>query len=51
MIAENVLDKFQQLGRNMTLKVHSLPSYLDSFPEYLGSFNDEQGEMFQPEEN
>jgi hypothetical protein len=46
MIAENMLHKFQQLGRNMTVKVHSLASHFDNFPENFRSFNDKRGEIF-----
>jgi hypothetical protein len=41
-----MLDKFQQLGCSMALKVHSLPSHLDNFLEYLGSSMMNKGKCF-----
>ena len=40
------LGSYQQLGCNMTVKVHSLFSHLDQFPDNLGDHSDEQGERF-----
>jgi len=45
-IVETMLRKFQQLGCNMSLKVHFLHSHLDYFPANLGAVSEEQGERF-----
>ena len=45
MTAE-LLSSFQDLGCNMSIKVHYPKSHLDSYPENLGSVSDEQGERF-----
>ena len=45
-IVQKVLDNFQALGINMSIKVHFLHSHLDRFPENLGDVSDEQGERF-----
>jgi hypothetical protein len=45
-IVENMLQKYQKLGCNMSLKIHFLHSHLDYFPENLGSVSEEQGERF-----
>jgi hypothetical protein len=41
-----MLDKFKELGCNMSLKVHFLDSHLDNFPANLGAVCEEQGERF-----
>lgn len=41
-----MLSYFQQLGCNMSNKVHYLHSRLDRFPENLGDLSEEQGERF-----
>ena len=45
-LAAELLSSFQDLGCNMSIKVHYLKSYVDSFPQNLGSVSDEQGERF-----
>ena len=45
-IVQKLLDNFQALGINMSIKVHFLHSHLDRFPENLGDVSDEQGEWF-----
>ena len=45
-IVQKVLDNFQVLGINMSIKVHFLHSHLDRFPENLGDVSDKQGERF-----
>ncbi len=45
-IVKNLLDSYQKLGCNMSIKVHFLHSHLDMFPENLGAVSDEQGERF-----
>lgn len=46
IVVEQLLDSFQRLGCNMSIKVHFLHSHLDEFPENLGAVSDEQGERF-----
>jgi hypothetical protein len=41
-----MLDKFKELGCNMSLKVHFLDSHLDYFPANIGAISEEQGERF-----
>jgi hypothetical protein len=41
-----VVDAFNDLGCNMSLKLHILHSHRDYFPENLGSLSEEQGERF-----
>ena len=41
-----MLNAYQQLGCNMSLKIHFLHSHLDFFPENLGDVSDEHGERF-----
>ena len=45
-IEQKLLDNFQALGINMSIKVHFLHSRLDRFPENLGDVSDKQGERF-----
>ena len=45
-LVENMLTKYQEIGANMSIKVHFLHSHLDRFPENLGDFLEEQGERF-----
>ena len=45
-LVENMLTKYQEMGANMSIKVHFLHGYLDRFPENLGDFSEEQGEKF-----
>ena len=44
---QKLLDNFQALGINMSIKVHFLHSYLGRFPENLGDVSDEQDGRFQ----
>ena len=46
VLVENLLSAYQQLGCNMSVKLHFLKSHLDRFPENLGKVSDEQGERF-----
>ena len=41
-----LLGSYQQLGCNMSIKIHFLFSHLDQFPDNLGDHSDEQGERF-----
>ena len=43
---ENMLTKYQEMGANMSIKVHFLHSHLNRFPENLDDFSEEQSERF-----
>lgn len=45
-LIKEMLDAYQALGVNMSLKIHFLHSHLDFFPENMGSVSDEHGERF-----
>ena len=45
-VLQKLLDNFQALGINMSIKVHFLHSHLDRFSENLDDVSDEQGEKF-----
>lgn len=45
-LVQELLSSYQQLGCNMSLKIHFLHSHLDFFPENLGAVSDEHGERF-----
>ena len=45
-LVNNMLDNFQRLGCNMSIKVHYLHSRLDHFPHNLDDFSEEQAEKF-----
>ena len=45
-IVQKLLDNFQALGINMSIKVHFLHSHIDRFPEILGDVSDEQVKDF-----
>jgi hypothetical protein len=45
-IMRELLDSYQVLGCNMSLKVQFLHSHLDFFPDNLGTVSDELGERF-----
>lgn len=45
-IVETMLQKYQNLGCSMSLKVHFLHAHLDYFPENLGAVSEEMGERF-----
>ena len=45
-IVNNVLQSYQKLGCNMSLKIHCLLSHLDIFPENCCAVSDEHGEHF-----
>ena len=46
-LVETLLTSLHQLGANMSLKLHFLPSHLAHFPKNLGDVSDEQGERIQ----
>ena len=45
-LVDKLLDSFQKLGCNMSVKVNFIYSHLDCFPENLGAMSEEQGEHF-----
>ena len=45
-IVKNMLQKFQEQGCLMSIKLHFLHSHLEHFPENLGDYSEEQGERF-----
>ena len=45
-VIQNMLDAYQRLGANMSIKVHFLHNHLDRFPANRGDVSDEQGERF-----
>jgi hypothetical protein len=45
-IVERLLQSYEAMGRNRSLKIHFLHSRLDFFPQNLGAVSDEHGERF-----
>jgi len=45
-ILRYLMDSYEQLGCNMSLKMHFTFSHLDFFPLNCGAVSDEQGERF-----
>jgi len=45
-IIAHLLNSYQKLRCNMSIKLNFLDSHLDSFPDNLGDYGDEQGERF-----
>lgn len=45
-LVTELLVSYQELGCNMSIKVHYLKNHLDLFPANLGAVSDEQGERF-----
>jgi len=45
-LVNNLLQSYQKIGCNMSLKIHFLNSHLDFFPENCGAVSDEHGEHF-----
>ena len=45
-IVGELLQSYQDMGCNMSLKIHFLDSHLDFFPDNLGAVCDEHGERF-----
>jgi len=45
-LVNNLLQSYQKLGCNMSLKIHFLHSHLDFFLENCGAVSDEHGERF-----
>jgi len=45
-LVNNLLQSYQKLGCNMSLKIHFLHSHLNLFPENSGAVSDEHGERF-----
>jgi len=48
-LVKNLLQIYQNLGSNMSLKIYFLPSHMDFFPENCGVVIDEHGERFYQE--
>jgi len=45
-LLNNLLQSYEKLGCNMSLKIHFLPSHLGFSPENCGAVSDEHGERF-----
>jgi len=45
-LVSNLLQSYQKLRFNMSLKIHFLHSHLDIFPENCGAVSDEHGGRF-----
>jgi len=45
-LVQGLMDSYEQLGCNMSLKMHFLFSHLDIFPLNCGGVSDEHGERF-----
>lgn len=45
-IIKEMLDAYQAISVNMSLKVHFMHSHLDLFPDNMGDVSDEHGERF-----
>ena len=43
----DMLQNFQEMKVNMSLKIHMMHSHLDFFPENMGAVSDEHGERFR----
>ena len=44
-----MLNHFEKLGCNLSIKLHFLHSHLDFFPVNLGDYSEEHGEKFHQE--
>ena len=47
-IVKNMLQKFQEQGCLMSIKLHFLHSHLEHFPENLSDYSEEQRRTFPP---
>jgi hypothetical protein len=45
-IVKSLLQSYEAMVCNMSLKIHFLHSHLDLFPQNLGAISDEHGERF-----
>lgn len=45
-LIRKMMESFEKLGINITIKMHSLICHLDIFKESCGAYSDEQGERF-----
>lgn len=45
-LIDTMLENFQEMKVNMSLKIHMMHSHLDFFPENMGAVSDEHGERF-----
>ena len=48
-VVNNFLPAYNDMGCNMSIKIHFLHSHLNFFPDNLGQLSDEQGERFHQE--
>ena len=48
-IVNHLIDTYNDMGCDMSLKIHNLHSHLDFFPNKLGIVSDEHGERFYQE--
>jgi len=46
-LSKQLLNSYEQLGCNVSVKVHFLHSYVNYFPENVEAMIEEQGESFQ----
>ena len=49
VLVSKLLQAFQILGSNMSVKVHFLHSHVDYFPDNIGAVSEEQGERLHQE--
>ena len=45
-LLEELLSSFEEIGCNMSIKLHYLKSHADKFPQNLGGISEEQVERF-----
>ena len=45
-LIDDMLQNFQKMKVNMSLKIHIMHSHLDFFPENMGAVSDKHGERF-----
>lgn len=46
---DKMLENYEKIGANLSLKMHCLKSHKDVFPDLLGAWSDEHGERFHQE--
>ena len=46
ILVKSMVDAYQRLGANMSIKVHFLHNHLDQFPSNCDDVSDERGECF-----
>ena len=45
-VVNKFLEAYEEMGCNMSIKIHFLHSHLEFFPENLGQVSDKQSERF-----